>query len=324
MSKLNLSNFAKNISAKLGANAPGITIGLGTGAILVAGVMVGVATPKAMKLIEDAQVAKTKRFKQMREKAPDDAVMDETDELTWVEIIKAGWKPYAPAIMTAVVGVACIVGGTRANARRNAALSAAYTVVEQTLNDYTAKTKEIVGEKKEKEIRDAIAEDELKKHPLSGCNVVRMPKCGKTLCYDVRSREYFMSDYNTIKKVENDLNRRLRSEMFIEDNTRLNSLVSHELMTVNEKFKSTYNNRFKAFLFMGTNKPVKITDAKSGLIRRLIDVTPSGKKLSFEVYSNAMANIDFELGAITMEMSQSLAACMTSMLKLRCSLERVL
>lgn len=215
MSKLNLSNFAKNISAKLGANAPGITIGLGTGAILVAGVMVGVATPKAMKLIEDAQVAKTKRFEQMREKAPDDAVMDETDELTWVEIIKAGWKPYAPAIMTAVVGVACIVGGTRANARRNAALSAAYTVVEQTLNDYTAKTKEIVGEKKEKEIRDAIAEDELKKHPLSGCNVVRMPKCGKTLCYDVRSREYFMSDYNTIKKVENDLNRRLRSEMFI-------------------------------------------------------------------------------------------------------------
>ena len=215
MSKLNLSNFAKNISAKLGANAPGITIGLGTGAILVAGVMVGVATPKAMKLIEDAQVAKTNRFEKMKEKAPDDAVMDETDELTWVEIIKAGWKPYAPAIMTAVVGVACIVGGTRANARRNAALSAAYTVVEQTLNDYTAKTKEIVGEKKEKEIRDAIAEDELKQHPLSGYNVVRMPKCGKTLCYDVRSREYFMSDYNTIKKVENDLNRRLRSEMFI-------------------------------------------------------------------------------------------------------------
>lgn len=116
MTKLNLSNFAKNISAKLGANAPGITIGLGTGAILVAGVMVGVATPKAMKLIEDAQVAKTKRFKQMREKAPDDAVMDETDELTWVEIIKAGWKPYAPAIMTAVVGVACIVEGVGTNA----------------------------------------------------------------------------------------------------------------------------------------------------------------------------------------------------------------
>ena len=84
----------------------------------------------------------------------------------------------------------------------------------------------------------------------------------------------------------------------IEDNTRLNSLVSHELMTVNEKFKSTYSNRFKSFLFMGTNKPVRITDAKSGLIRRLIDVTPSGNKLDPKEYKQIMKQIEFELGAI--------------------------
>ena len=84
----------------------------------------------------------------------------------------------------------------------------------------------------------------------------------------------------------------------IEDNTRLNSLVSHELMTVNEKFKSTYTNHFKAFLFMGTNKPVKITDAKSGLIRRLIDVHPSGNKLSRKDYNRVTKQVKFELGAI--------------------------
>ena len=84
----------------------------------------------------------------------------------------------------------------------------------------------------------------------------------------------------------------------IEDNTRLNSLVSHELMTVNEKFKSTYANRFKCFLFMGTNKPVRITDGKSGLIRRLIDISPSGKKLSASEYRKAMKQVTFELGAI--------------------------
>ena len=84
----------------------------------------------------------------------------------------------------------------------------------------------------------------------------------------------------------------------IEDNTRLNSLVSHELMTVNEKFKSTYSSRFKCFLFMGTNKPVKITDAKSGLMRRLIDVSPSGNKLSASEYRKVIKNIDFELGGI--------------------------
>lgn len=84
----------------------------------------------------------------------------------------------------------------------------------------------------------------------------------------------------------------------IEDNTRLNSLVSHELMTVNEKFKSTYANRFKCFLFMGTNKPVKITDAKSGLIRRLIDVSPSGDKLDPHEYKRIVNQIKFELGGI--------------------------
>lgn len=84
----------------------------------------------------------------------------------------------------------------------------------------------------------------------------------------------------------------------IEDNTRLNSLVAHELMTVNEKFKSTYSNRFKAFLFMGTNKPVKITDAKSGLIRRLIDVSPTGNKVPLKEYRTLMNQISFELGKI--------------------------
>lgn len=84
----------------------------------------------------------------------------------------------------------------------------------------------------------------------------------------------------------------------IEDNTRLNSLVSHEVMTVNEKFKSSYPARFNTFLFMGTNKPVRITDAKSGIIRRLIDVSPSGNRIPAERYHKLMNDIKFELGGI--------------------------
>ena len=84
----------------------------------------------------------------------------------------------------------------------------------------------------------------------------------------------------------------------IEDNTRLNSIVSHEEMLVNEKHKSLYSIRMNAFLFMGTNKPVKITDAKSGIIRRLIDVCPTGDKIPVDRYQKLMHNIKFELGAI--------------------------
>jgi len=84
----------------------------------------------------------------------------------------------------------------------------------------------------------------------------------------------------------------------IEDNSKFNSIVSHEEITMNEKYKPSYMARVNCFLFMATNKPVKIADAKSGIIRRLIDVRPSGKRIPTRRYQTLMSQIDFELGAI--------------------------
>jgi hypothetical protein len=84
----------------------------------------------------------------------------------------------------------------------------------------------------------------------------------------------------------------------IEDNTRLNSIISHEVMTMNEKYKPSYSARVDAMLFMGSNQPVKISDAKSGIIRRLIDVHPTGIKLPAKHYQTLMTQIGFEMGAI--------------------------
>lgn len=84
----------------------------------------------------------------------------------------------------------------------------------------------------------------------------------------------------------------------IDDNTKLNSIISHEEMTMNEKYKPSYTSRVNAFLFMGTNQPVKISDAKSGIIRRLIDVHPTGVMIEPDRYQTLLDQIDFELGAI--------------------------
>jgi len=85
----------------------------------------------------------------------------------------------------------------------------------------------------------------------------------------------------------------------IDDNTRLNSIISHDTMEVNEKFKSKYTTKFNTFLFMASNKMVKITDGKSGLMRRVIDVSPTGRTVPYEKY-NELKNriINEELGAI--------------------------
>jgi hypothetical protein len=84
----------------------------------------------------------------------------------------------------------------------------------------------------------------------------------------------------------------------LEDNTRLNSIVSHEPMMMNEKYKPSYTAKAEALLFVGTNQPVKITDAKSGLIRRLVDIHPTGVRIPIRHYNFLMGQIDFELGAI--------------------------
>src|SRR5690606_35617971 len=105
------------------------------------------------------------------------------------------------------------------------------------------------------------------------------------------STEVFKSSPLVALQHDGDLSR-------IEDNTKLNSIISHEDMTMNEKYKPSYMARINAFLFMGTNKPVKITDAKSGIIRRLIDVQPSGRLVSPRRYQTLTSQINFELGAI--------------------------
>jgi hypothetical protein len=84
----------------------------------------------------------------------------------------------------------------------------------------------------------------------------------------------------------------------LEDNTRLNSIVAHEQMTMNEKYKPSYTSKAEALLFVGSNQPVKISDAKSGIIRRLIDIHPSGVRIPVRRYNTLMSQIEFELGAI--------------------------
>lgn len=105
------------------------------------------------------------------------------------------------------------------------------------------------------------------------------------------STEMFKSNPLVAIQHDGDLSR-------IEDNTKLNSIISHEEMTINEKNKPMYTARLNSFLFMGTNKPVRITDAKSGIIRRLIDVRPTGHRVSPKHYHVLMSQIGFELGAI--------------------------
>lgn len=84
----------------------------------------------------------------------------------------------------------------------------------------------------------------------------------------------------------------------IETNTRLNSIISHEIQLVNEKFKKPRPVRISTMLLMASNNPVKITDSNSGIPRRLIDIYPSNRRIPIGEYRKIMSGVSEELGAI--------------------------
>jgi len=122
---------------------------------------------------------------------------------------------YAPSAAVCVVSIGCIIGGTRVGAKRSAAWATAYTLSENAMRDYQAKVIETFGEKKEQAVRDDIAKDKIKNDPVTNKEVIITSANNNTLCYDMISGRYFMSDIEAIRRVENKLNKRLISEMYI-------------------------------------------------------------------------------------------------------------
>lgn len=190
MRKPNLAKLVSNTRQFANRHSPEILTGIGIAGMITTTVLAVRATPKALQLIE--------------EKKNEDWV----DELSPLEVVKTAWKPYVPAAVTGVASVACLIGASSVNAKRNAALATAYKLSETALSEYREKVIETIGEKKEKTVRDKVAEERVKKNPVSKSEVI-VTNNGTTLCFDPISARYFKSSIDKIKRAENKLNKQM-------------------------------------------------------------------------------------------------------------------
>lgn len=188
-----LCNCAKTFTTK---HSPEILTVVGIFGMTSAGVLAVRETPKALRLLEE------EKRKQGVDKLPP------------FDVVKTTWKCYIPAVATGVTSAACLIGANSISLRRQAALATAYALSETALTDYRNKVVETIGEKKEQEVRQAVARDKAKETPVNGSEVI-ITNHGNTLCLDVTSMRHFYSDMETLKKAANELNRRMRDEMFI-------------------------------------------------------------------------------------------------------------
>lgn len=190
MGKTNLATNAKDIRKFASKRSPEILTGIGIAGMITTTILAVRATPKALELIEEQKEEES------------------VDELSSFEVAKVAWKPYIPAMVTCVVSTACLIGASSVNTKRNAALATAYKLSETALTEYREKVIETIGEKKERIVRDKVAEERVKKNPVSK-NEVIVTGNGKTLCFDPISGRYFMCSIETIKKAENTLNKQM-------------------------------------------------------------------------------------------------------------------
>lgn len=174
-------------------HSPEILTGIGIAGMIATTVSAVRATPKALQLIDAREIKENRR-------------------LSNKEIIATTWKCYVPAAVTGVLSTACLVGASSANLRRNTALATAYSISETALKEYKEKAVEVVGEKKEQAIRDAVAKETLSKHPLGEREVI-ITGGGDILCFDPLTNRYFKSDRDRLMRAMNELNKRMRDEM---------------------------------------------------------------------------------------------------------------
>lgn len=202
---MSLSNIAINLQKAMKKHSPEILTGIGIAGMITTTVLAVRATPKALRILEE---------KWDGELGEEILHSTNRDDFTMWEKVKLTWKCYIPSAIIGGISICCLIGANSVNFRRNTALATAYTLSESALKEYQEKVIETIGKKKEQSVRDSIAKDKLEQDPIINREVIITEK-GNTLCYDVISCRYFRSNIDKIKKIENELNRRMRDEMYI-------------------------------------------------------------------------------------------------------------
>ena len=172
-------------TAYISQNKAGILIGAGMGSMVV-------ATISAFRFGSMARDAIEERKEELQ-----------IDKLDAKETIKTVVPYAAPSILLSLLGIGCILGGNQIHVNRSAAAMAACTITENAFREYREQTKQVVGEKKEKDIREAAAKQLIESHSTSDIIVTGKGDC---LCFDDVANQYFRSSKTAIEKVINRLN----------------------------------------------------------------------------------------------------------------------
>lgn len=188
--KLKLSILTNQAKKAIADNSPAILTALGVTGTLTVAYLTGKASFKAAEILAQEKA---------RREVDGDPEMDNWDKVDLV------WREFIPAAGLAAMTVSAIIGANHISTKRVAAFASAYSMAEKGFEQYKDKVLEKVGPKKEGEIRDEVAKQQLKDHPLHKSPIVVTGK-GDHLCFDAHSGRFFQGDIEKVRSAVNDIN----------------------------------------------------------------------------------------------------------------------
>ena len=199
MNKQNITGLVKTIQTSVVKHSPEILTGIGIAGMVTTTIFAVKVTPKALDLIAKAE--------------DENDTYGDGEPLTKIEIVRVAWKPYIPAALTCIASIACLIGASSVNFRRNAALATAYKLSEAALTEYKDAVIDTIGEKKEQAVKEKISKNRVEQNPVSN-NTIYITGDGDTLFLEPISKRYFYSDIEQVRSIINTLNEALYNDPF--------------------------------------------------------------------------------------------------------------
>lgn len=209
-----LSVLFKRAGQVAAENSPAILTAIGVTGTLSTAYLAAKGALKAAEALKEAE--EERRYEFFGDQTDDEGKIVEVEfqGLTTQEKFEATWEYFVPAALSAAMTVAAIICSNRISDRRTAALASAYSVVKESYSEYQTKTSAKVGPKKAQEIKEEVAAEMVKRHPIRTTEIVA-PVSGQVLFLDRWSGRYFYSDVETIRGAVNNFNHQLLGDMYV-------------------------------------------------------------------------------------------------------------
>jgi|SRR5690242_6407929 len=197
---MNFGEWVKRLGRITADNSPTILTALGAAGAVTTAFLTAKATFKVARILEEDENEARVR------------TGDHGYEFNRMAKLKKSWPHYIPAIGVGCMTVGCIIMANGISTRRAAGLATAFALSERAFDEYKDKVVEKLGDSKERDLRDEIAQDRITKTSNLGDTIIVGE--GSVLCFESFTGRYFLSSMEELKKAQNNVNYKVLNDNY--------------------------------------------------------------------------------------------------------------